>query len=242
MTKRRIVYMTATQSQENVITTNTRVLVIGGSGKVASIAIPQYADDYEITAMLRREEKAEEAIENGATPLVQDVTTVSADQWAALVRDFDVVVWTAGNGGRAGADVTYAVDRDAALECIKGLEKVQDEVGKDRAPRLIMVSYMGSLDNETDDEGAWLAYVESKKTVDKRLLDSDLNYIILAPTLLTLDPAQGISVTENTPEKAGEKTSRELVGQVIFELAGRTELPNQDFIAFHDGSDPVSAI
>ena len=68
-----------------------------------------------------------------------------------------------------------------------------------------MVSYMGSLDNETDDEGAWLAYVESKKTVDKRLLDSDLNYIILAPTLLTLDPAQGISVTENTPEKAGEK-------------------------------------
>ena len=174
--------MTANQSQENVTTTNTRVLVIGGSGKVASIAIPQYSNDYEITAMLRREEKAEEARDNGATPLVQDVTTLSADQWAALVRDFDVVVWTAGNGGRAGADVTYAVDRDAALECIKGLEQLQNEVGKDRAPRLIMVSYMGSLDNETDDQGAWLAYVESKKTVDKRLLDSDLNYIILAPT------------------------------------------------------------
>ena len=60
--------MTANQSQENVTTTNTRVLVIGGSGKVASIAIPQYSNDYEITAMLRREEKAEEARDSGATP------------------------------------------------------------------------------------------------------------------------------------------------------------------------------
>ena len=219
-----------------------QVLVIGGSGPVASIAIPPYCNDFAITAMLRREEKAEEARENGATPLVQDVTELSADEWAELIGQFDVVVWTAGNGGRAGAEVTYAVDRDAALECIAGLEKVQDAVGKHKAPKFIMVSYMGSLENETDDDGAWLAYVESKKTVDKRLIASDLRFVILAPTLLTLEPATGIKVTENSIKFVDEHTSRELVGQVIFELAGRENLPDEDFIAFHDGNDAMSSI
>ena len=77
------------------------------------------------------------------------------------------------------------------------------------APFTVMVSYAGAAEATTEDDGgAWYAYVEAKKAVDKRLLASDLPYQILGPTRLTDDAASGITVLDGARD-ADSETPRE---------------------------------
>ena len=157
------------------------------------------------------------------------------------MADYDVVVWGAGNGGRAGADVTWAVDRDAALASIAGLEKLAVD-GKN-APAYIMISYMGATTNTTDPaDEKWYAYVESKKAVDNKLNSTDLNYLILGPAALTEEPSQGITVLDSDAERTSDMTtSRELVAEVVAEVARRDSFPASP-LEFIDGEGSVKDI
>lgn len=147
----------------------------------------------------------------------------------------------AGNGGRAGAEVTWAVDRDAALASIAGLEKLVAE-GKP-APAYVMISYVGATENTTDpSDESWYAYVESKKAVDKKLNSTDLNYLILGPAALTEEPARGITVLGKDAGPTGTMTtSRELVADVVTEVVGREALPASP-LEFIDGEGSVKDV
>lgn len=225
-------------------TTNARkkVLYIGGHGKVGLLATPKLVDaNLDVHSLIRNPNQVPDIEALGATPVLRDLTEISEEQWAELLGDYDVVVWGAGNGGRAGADVTWAVDRDAALASIAGMEKLAAD-GKN-APAYIMISYMGATTNTTDPaDEAWYAYVESKKAVDKKLNSTDLNYVILGPAMLTEEPSQGITVVEDNSELTGDKhTSRDLVADVVAELASRETLPASP-LEFIDGEGSVKEI
>lgn len=217
------------------------VLIIGGHGKVAQLATPRLvAAGQDVTSLIRNPEQTSDIEALGSTPLVRDLTVLTTEDWAEQLREFDVVIWTAGAGGGNGASSTYAIDRDGALACIDGLEKLKKENGT--APRFIMVSYLGSLDHGIDPEDSFYPYAESKETVDKRLLDSELDYLILAPALLTMEPAGGFDVVAN--DNSGDETlttSRELVAMVLAELAGRDKLPDAKILPFVDAGGGSSA-
>ena len=105
-----------------------------------------------------------------------------------------------------------------------------------------MVSYAGASEATTEDDGgAWYAYVESKKAVDKRLLASELAYQILGPTRLTDDAAEGITVLDGAMD-ADSETPRELVAEVIVESVGRGEAFNRNPIDFEGGNGAVAEI
>lgn len=225
-------------------TTNARkkVLYIGGHGKVGLLAAPKLVDaNLDVHSLIRNPNQVPDIEALGATPVLRDLTEISEEQWAELLGDYDVVVWGAGNGGRAGADVTWAVDRDAALASIAGMEKLAAE-GKN-APVYIMISYMGATTNTTDPaDEAWYAYVESKKAVDKKLNSTDLNYLILGPAALTEEPSRGITVLDKDAERTGKlTTSRELVAEVVTEVAGRESFPASP-LEFIDGDGSVKDI
>ncbi|WP_408930490.1 NAD(P)-binding oxidoreductase [Corynebacterium sp. YSMAA5_1_F9] len=225
-------------------TTNARkkALYIGGHGKVGLLATPKLVDaNLDVHSLIRNPNQVPDIEALGATPVLRDLTEISEEQWAELLGDYDVVVWGAGNGGRAGADVTWAVDRDAALASIAGMEKLAAE-GKN-APAYIMISYMGATTNTTDPaDEAWYAYVESKKSVDKKLNSTDLNYLILGPAALTEEPSRGITVVEDNSELTGDQhTSRDLVADVVAELASRETLPDSP-LEFIDGEGSVKDI
>ena len=172
---------------------------------------------------------------------MRDLTELSVEDWAELLADYDVVVWGAGNGGRAGAEVTWAVDRDAALASIAGLEKLAEE-GK-HTPAYVMISYIGATENTTDpSDESWYAYVESKKAVDNKLNSTDLNYLILGPAALTEEPSQGITVLDSDAERTSDMTtSRELVAEVVAEVARRDSFPASP-LEFIDGEGSVKDI
>ena len=214
-----------------------KVIIIGGHGKVGQLTTGRLiAAGADVTSLIRNPDQAPDIEALGATPFIRDLTGLGVDDWAAQLRGYDVVIWTAGNAGKDGASATYAIDRDGALACIDALEQLAAD--GTTPPRLLMVSYLGSLDHGVDPEDSFYPYADSKEAVDRRLLASQLEYLILAPARLTLEPAGGIKVLESTdngrPQGESMTTSRELVAQVLVEMSLREHLPDRQILPFVD--------
>lgn len=162
-----------------------RILLIGGHGKVALLLEPLLAarGDH-VTAVIRNAAHEAEVAATGATPVVVDIEKLDTDQIANLLSGNDAVVWSAGAGG-GSAERTYAVDRDAAIRAI-------DAAGRAEVRRFVMVSYFGARpDHGVPPENGFFAYAEAKAAADAHLRASGLEWTIVAPSGLTLDPPTG---------------------------------------------------
>lgn len=163
----------------------SRILIIGGHGKVALLLAPLLvARGDEVASVIRNAEHSADVSATGATPVVADVEALSVAELAALVTGSDAVVWSAGAGGGSPAR-TYAVDRDAAVRSM-------DAASSAGVPRYVMVSYFGaSSDHGVPADNPFFAYAEAKAAADDHLRASDLSWTVLGPSALTLDPATG---------------------------------------------------
>ena len=163
----------------------SRILLIGGHGKVALLLEPLLvAAGHHVTAVVRNPAHEADIAATGATPLVADIERFDLDQLTSLESGNDVVIWSAGAGG-GSAERTYAVDRDAAIRSI-------DAAVAARVPRYLMVSYFGARpDHGVDPADSFFAYAEAKAAADAHLRESPLDWTILAPSALTLDAPTG---------------------------------------------------
>ena len=83
----------------------TRILLIGGHGKVALLAEPLLVEaGHHVTAVIRNPDHEADVQATGATPLVADVQSFDDEQMRNLVSGNDVVVWSAGAGGGQDAE------------------------------------------------------------------------------------------------------------------------------------------
>lgn len=211
-----------------------KILIVGGHGKIALLATPMLAQlGFDVTSVFRNPDHEAEVRAVGTTPLCRSLTELSVADWTEILRNVDIVVWSAGAGGKGTAADTYAIDRDGALTMITALEQLG-------SARLIMVSYFGSVGHSVPENDGFFPYADAKETVDKQLGMSSVKSIVLAPALLTLEPSRGAQVLSEDHPATGLTTSRELVAQVIAEVATRSDWPPR--IAFVDGDHPVSEI
>ena len=75
----------------------SRVLLIGGHGKIALLLEPLLVDRGDtVTAVIRNPDHDAEVGATGAAPLVADVQSFDVDQLTNLVSGNDAVVWAAG--------------------------------------------------------------------------------------------------------------------------------------------------
>ncbi|MFJ4038060.1 SDR family oxidoreductase [Microbacterium sp. NPDC090007] len=173
-----------------------RIVIIGGHGKVALHLARLLADrGDEATSVIRNPDQKSDIEQVGATPLVLDVENAGIDEMADAFSGADAVVWSAGAGG-GSAERTYAVDRDAAQRAI-------DAAAKAGVRRFVMVSWIGSTpDHGIDPDDDFFAYADAKLAADDHLRASELDWTILGPGTLTLDPPSGRITT--APEGKGE--------------------------------------
>lgn len=164
----------------------SRVLIIGGHGKIALLLAPLLAargDD--VGAVIRNPEHAADVIDAHANPVVADVESLGVDELAALLVGYDAIVWSAGAGG-GSVERTYAVDRDAAIRSMDAAERAG-------IARFVMVSYFGaSLHHGVPEDNSFFAYAEAKAAADEHLRSGGLDWTIVAPSALTLDPPTGL--------------------------------------------------
>ena len=163
----------------------SRIVIIGGHGKVAlhlARILTDRAD--EVTSVIRNPDHAGDVAATGARPAVADIEHLDTAALTDLLADHGAVVFAAGAGGGDPAR-TYAVDRDAAIRVI-------DAAGRSGVRRFVMVSYFGAgPDHGVPEDNSFYAYAEAKAVADAHLRATDLDWTVLGPGRLTLDPATG---------------------------------------------------
>ncbi|KAK9435612.1 NAD dependent epimerase/dehydratase [Metarhizium brunneum] len=188
------------------------VLLIGGHGKIAQLLTPLLLKrSWTVTSMIRTQEQAP-AIEKLGSGLpgklhvlVSSVGEVSTQERAAAILNNvkpDYVAWSAGAGGKGGPEMTFKIDRDAAVNFIRAAADIPS------IKRFLLVSYGGSRragaswwpEGEWDEYnkkvnyGVLATYYKAKIAADEVLYEtskksSTLVGICLRPATLTDEPA-----------------------------------------------------
>jgi uncharacterized protein YbjT (DUF2867 family) len=155
-----------------------RVIVIGGHGKVAQQLARILTDRGDaVTSVFRNPDHSGDVAATGADPVVADIERLDTDALAELLAGQDAIVFSAGAGGGNPAR-TYAVDRDAAARA--GVK------------RFVMVSYFGAGPDHGVPQGdSFFPYAEAKAAADAHLRASGLDWTVLGPGRLTLEPPTG---------------------------------------------------
>jgi len=166
----------------------SRIVIIGGHGKVAlhlaRILTERSDADNHVTSVFRNPDHADDVTAAGAHPLVADIENADTDALSDLLAGHDSVVFAAGAGG-GNPDRTYAVDRDAAIRVIDAAEQAG-------VRRFVMVSYFGAgPDHGVSQDNSFFPYAEAKSAADAHLRASGLEWTVLGPGRLTLEPATG---------------------------------------------------
>ena len=208
----------------------SRILIIGGHGKVARLLAPLLvARGDAVTSVIRNPEHVTEVAASGASPRVADIEQLSLDELIALVEGHDAIVWSAGAGGGNPAR-TFAVDRDAAIRSM-------DAAASAGVGRYVMVSYFGARnDHGVPADNPFFAYAEAKAAADDHLRASDLEWTVLGPSALTLgQPTGRIDVAANESASVSRGDVAAVVAAALVEDAtiGRT-------IRFNSGELPIA--
>lgn len=206
-----------------------RIVIFGGHGKVAlQLARILTERDDQVTSVFRNPDHSDDVAATGAQPVVGDIERLDTDALADLVAGHDAVVFSAGAGGGNPAR-TYAVDRDAAIRVI-------DAAAQAGVPRFVMVSYFGAgLDHGVPQENSFFPYAEAKAAADAHLRDSNLDWTILGPGRLTLQPPTGkITLSEGK----GEVSRADVALVAAAALADDTTIRRT--IEFNNGDIPIA--
>ncbi|KAH7099610.1 NADH(P)-binding-domain-containing protein [Auriculariales sp. MPI-PUGE-AT-0066] len=189
------------------------VAIIGGAGKVALHLTQILASKGRaVTSVIRNPDQASTIEAAGGKPVVLSLEESPIDEFVKLLEGKDVVVWSAGAGGKGGPERTKAVDHDGALKVFDAIEKTTSK------PRLILVSAIAVRDktkpypshyNDEDkkiDDNAYKVignYMKWKYEADKNLVQrTAFRWTILRPGGLLEAPGTGyasIGRTHLTP-------------------------------------------
>ena len=208
----------------------SRILIIGGHGKVALLLAPLLvARGDDVTSVIRNPAHADEVAATGATPVIADVEVLAVDGLSTLIAGHDAVVWSAGAGGGSPAR-TYAVDRAAAIRSM-------DAASAAGADRYVMVSYFGArADHGVPSDSSFFAYAEAKAAADDYLRARELSWTVLGPSSLTLDEPTGridVGATES-----GSVSRADVAAVVAAALADDATIGRT--IRFNSGDVPIA--
>lgn len=208
------------------------VVIIGGHGKVALLALPLLAEaGHSATAVIRNAAHAADIEAACGTPLVLDVEKATEDELVAAFAGRDAIVWSAGAGG-GDPRRTYAVDRDAAIRSM-------DAAARAGVRRYVMVSYFGAGPDHGVPEGdSFHAYAEAKAAADAHLRASGLDWTVLGPAGLTLEEPTGLIDVAPLPEGAERRVSRANVARTIV-AALDLDATIRRTIEYVDGATPI---
>lgn len=187
-----------------------KIAIIGGHGKVAlHLARQLSARGDQVTSIIRNPEHETDVADTGATPLVLDVEQTDTESLATVLGGHDALVWSAGAGG-GSPERTNAVDRDAAMASM-------DAAAKAGVFRYVMVSYRGAGKDEVSPDNPFHAYAAAKATADAHLRSSGLQWTIVAPGFLDLEPGAGTIHLDRDYDRGLDKSSvsREDVAAVV---------------------------
>jgi nucleoside-diphosphate-sugar epimerase len=239
----------------------TKVLLLGGHGKIALHLTPLLlAKSWAVISVIRNPEHESEILAlSGKHPgklsvLVDSLDDVTSESHAAAVLekvDPDIIVWSAGAGGKGGPSRTKAIDELAAKYYVSAA------AARDHVKKFLLVSYIASRRGRpswwSDDDQAAAenvntkilpAYFAAKVEADEHLAavakkrnakDPGFQAIDLRPGTLTDEPSSG-KITIGKTSARGD-VSRETVARVAAALLERED--TRGWYDLLDGEEPI---
>ncbi|UNI16915.1 hypothetical protein JDV02_003303 [Purpureocillium takamizusanense] len=238
------------------------VLVLGGHGKIAQLLTPLLLKrSWTVTSVIRTQDQAPTIEQLGTglpgklNVLVRSIADVDSEARARSILDEvkpDYIAWSAGAGGKGGAEMTYKVDRDAAIHFVNAA------ASSSFVKRFLLVSYSGSRRagaswwpagewdkyNAEVNHGVLATYYQAKIAADEALYEASrrsggsLVGLCLRPGTLSNDPAGRIEFGKTAHLKG--QVSREAVAQTADALLAADGVKNS-WLDLLDGDQEVEA-
>ncbi|MGX5024803.1 NAD(P)-binding oxidoreductase [Enterobacter sp. UPMP2060] len=163
----------------------THIFIIGGAGQVGRrLSKILSGKGHTVRALNRNPGQDALLRELGAEPVSGSLTELDATSLAAHLKGSDVVVFTAGAGGKGGAEMTNAVDGE-------GLKTAVAAALQAGVSRFLLVSaFPEALRGETVSD-TFENYMRVKKMADVALVQSELDWVILRPGTLRDEAGTG---------------------------------------------------
>jgi uncharacterized protein YbjT (DUF2867 family) len=207
-----------------------RVFIIGVSGSVGRLLARNLTDRGDIVSgLVRRNEQKAELATLGADVRVGELAELTADSLAPMLSGFDAIVYAAGSN--AGArKVTAAIDGEGVVAALEAARLA----GVDRFA-LVSVLPEAGRGKHVDDEEFYFAV---KKLVDVTVSESDLDWLILRPSML-VDRA-GVGTVSLGPAQPHDEIAREDVAATLAELLHEPRIRRQ-ILELNQGSTPITS-
>lgn len=207
-----------------------QVFIVGGSGKIArSLAQQLSARGHTPQSLHRHAEQAAELKALGAIPVSGDLLKLDVSQLAQLMAGSDVVVFSAGAGGKGGPEMTNAIDGNGLQLSVAAAQRAGIQ-------RFLLVSAFPEASRGKETSPRFENYMAVKKLADVHLAESELDWVILRPGTLLDAPGTG-KVRAGLAIPYGE-VAREDVAAALVEIIERPEV-NRVIIELTQGDTPV---
>jgi uncharacterized protein YbjT (DUF2867 family) len=163
------------------------VLLIGATGRTGRFIAHKLSQArIPFRVLIRNPQQQDDLTHLGAEVVVQNLNT----DFHHALKGIDTVIYAAGSAETEGAAQEQQIDRDAII-------KTADYARQQGIQRLILISALVATDASYTPE-ALQHYVEMKREADDYVIGCGLNFVLLRPGPLTMEPAQGtIKLTDN---------------------------------------------
>jgi uncharacterized protein YbjT (DUF2867 family) len=206
-----------------------KILIVGANGSTGKriIEILSNSQSFEPVAMIRKEEQKSIFDDMDVKSVLADL---EQEDFSAVLKGIDKVIFAAGSGAKTGPDKTTAVDQNGAI-------KIIDAAKKAKVKKFIMLSAMNA--DEPTKNPELEHYLKSKAEADKHLRNSGLNYTIVRPGALTDDMGMGKVDLAVKHDTAGEISRDDVAFLLIMSLADPL-VQNMTFEAV-EGDEPIKS-
>ncbi|WP_285104492.1 NAD(P)H-binding protein [Promicromonospora sp. MEB111] len=170
------------QAEGSELAVNVFVIGIAGrTGTLLASALQHRGD--QVRGLVRRGGQRDALAAQGIETVVGDIARMTSAELASTFADAEAVLFAAGSNGGA-AEVTRAVDGD-------GVDKTIEAMRRAGLRRLALVSVLPESWRERSLSDEEEYYFAVKKQADVAVARSDLDWLILRPSLLTDEPGTG---------------------------------------------------
>lgn len=209
----------------------SKVFIVGGAGKVARLLVERLSQrGHQALALYRNPDQTIELESLGATPVLGSLLELDVDGLSRLMVGSDAVVFSAGAGGKGGAQMTNAVDGH-------GLELAVAAAQRAGVKRFLLVSAFPEASRGKQVSETFENYMRVKKLADVHLAQSDLDWVILRPGTL-LDASGSGKVHLGLAIPYGE-VSRDDVAATLVEIIERPSV-SRVILELTQGQTPVA--
>jgi uncharacterized protein YbjT (DUF2867 family) len=205
------------------------VLIAGAHGKVGRrLARLLVARGDRVRGMIRNPDHSDDLRSDGAEPVVCDLEAAPVSDVETAIAGADAVVFAAGAGPGSGAERKLTMDRDGAVKLIEAAQSAG-------VPRYVIVSSVGA-ESPPDDDDVFSVYLRAKAEADRALMESDRDWTVVRPGMLTDDPGTGHVRVQEEPIRA--EVTRDDVAAVLAAVVDESRAVSKVLYVV-GGDDPI---